>query len=531
MNKILNLSPAKSGFAGIYRLLQFWINFSKISGGIFLFFVFLLIPKHNQAQDKFNKIYDLDTNAIYNIIVNTINIDSNRYFFSGNSLDIVDYNKCHFFCGIMNDSGGIIQLKKNYIDSVSNFYNEHSCRFHSNFFTAFCAYNRQEATYDVYLYYIDNHLNTIWSKKIGVQKKVIGPVKLFLNQKNNLIIAGGLNNNIGARGFFLELDTFGNMIHLDTAILALTQSELFDIIPSKTDGGYLCAGTAYIGDVGQNYICKLDSTGHQIWSRTIGGAGEDGSLGIEYLNDTTFLVSGFRRLVVRGTAYGNLIVITEHNQLKLDILPLSPDINIQEIDKLTKKGDFIYGYGYSHTSDSVIIFCMDTAYHFVWARYYLRDRGSNLLYDFRSTDDGGFIASGFVLGPYNQDGWVLKLDSLGCDVVNCWLPDTTHHIDTTHIDSTIDSTTTNLPLLAAGLQCRLYPNPVRDKLIVELIGNIEDNDYSITISDVLGKVYTITLLPNKITAIDLSSLPAALYFYEIKNKNNLRLQSGKVMKE
>ena len=96
---------------------------------------------------------------------------------------------------------------------------------------------------------------------------------------------------------------------------------------------------------------------------------------------------------------------------------------------------------------------------------------------------------------------------------------------------TIDTTTTNLPLLSAGLQCRLYPNPVNDKLIVELIGNVEDNDFSITISDVLGKVYTIALLPGKITAVDLTSLPAALYFYEIKNKNNLRLQSGKVMKE
>lgn len=120
---------------------------------------------------------------------------------------------------------------------------------------------------------------------------------------------------------------------------------------------------------------------------------------------------------------------------------------------------------------------------------------------------------------------------MGCDVSNCWLPDTTHHIDTTHIDSTIDSTTAVLPLLSAGLQCRLYPKHVNDKLIVELIGNVEDIDYSITISNVLGKVYAIALLPNKITAIDLSPLPAALYFYEIKNKNNLRLQSGKVVKQ
>jgi hypothetical protein len=491
-----------------------------------------MTPGYLHAQSRFNKIYDLDSNkAFYNTIQNIIPIENNKYFISGNNRDMVNIYNSHFFYGIMDDTGKLILLKKNYIDSVSTFYYEYSCSHNKNYLTTFGAYSTKEKYYDVYVYYINNALDTIWTKKIGVKKNKILPTKIFLNRKLNITIIGSYNNGVAARGFFLELDTLGNMIHLDTTILALTQSELFDIIPSKTDGGYICAGIAYIGDVGQNYICKLDSTGHQIWSRTIGGAGEDGSLGIEYLNDTTFLVSGFRRLVVRGTAYGNLIVITEHNQLKLDILPLSPDINIQEIDKLTKKGDFIYGYGYSHTSDSVIIFCMDTAYHFVWARYYLRDRGYNLLYDFRSTDDGGFIASGFVLGPYNQDGWVLKLDSLGCDVSNCWLPDTTHHIDTTHIDSTIDSTTTNLPLLSAGLQCRLYPNPVNDKLIVELIGNVEDNDFSITISDVLGKVYTIALLPNKITAIDLSSLPSALYFYEIKNKNNLRLQSGKVVKE
>ena len=81
----------------------------------------------------------------------------------------------------------------------------------------------------------------------------------------------------------------------------------------------------------QNYICKLDSTGHQIWSRTMGGPGYDASLGIEYLDDTTFLVCGGRRLTERGNAFGNLIIITEHNQIKLDFLPLSPDINLKEI--------------------------------------------------------------------------------------------------------------------------------------------------------------------------------------------------------
>ena len=66
----------------------------------------------------------------------------------------------------------------------------------------------------------------------------------------------------------------------------------------------------------------------------------------------------------------------------------------------------------------------------LWYReyyYYLdnRSEAENYLYDISSTEDGGFIATGqaYTLSPTNYlpKIWVLKVDSVGCEIPNCWV--------------------------------------------------------------------------------------------------------------
>jgi hypothetical protein len=181
MNKILNLSPAKTGFAGIYFFRPLLLLILKWGGVELILISLLLTPGYLHAQSKFNKIYDLDSNkAFYNTIQNIIPIENNKYFISGNNRDMVNIYNSHFFYGIVDDTGKLILLKKNYIDSVSTFYYQYSCSHNKNYLTTFGAYSTKEKYYDVYVYYINNALDTIWTKKIGVKKNKILPTKIFL---------------------------------------------------------------------------------------------------------------------------------------------------------------------------------------------------------------------------------------------------------------------------------------------------------------------------------------------------------------
>ena len=103
-------------------------------------------------------------------------------------------------------------------------------------------------------------------------------------KKNNLVVVGGYGSCFSCvgRDFYWEIDTFGNTVTIDTNTFA----DLHDIVVSKTDNGYICAGIAYIGSEGENQVCKLDSLGRRVWSTTFGGVGHDGSVDVENINDT-----------------------------------------------------------------------------------------------------------------------------------------------------------------------------------------------------------------------------------------------------
>ncbi len=487
---------------------------------VFVVILFLTHFNSVKSQSKFNRIYDFDSLIAYQNLFHQIEaIDSNKFFFLGGNFEEVNSYHSNFFYGTMNDSGEILQMNKVYMDSVSGFYKYYSCFLNENIFSVFCTYLPSKDMYDLYLFAIKPNLDTLWTRKFELSKYQIFPQKIIVNKKNNLVVVGGYGSCFSCvgRDFYWEIDTFGNTVTIDTNTFA----DLHDIVVSKTDNGYICAGIAYIGSEGENQVCKLDSLGRRVWSTTFGGVGHDGSVDVENINDTTFLVCGFRRLVAFGPSYANLIIITESNRLIRDFLPSTAEVQLQVIEKIIKKGNYYYGYGYSQgADDSVVIFCMDTTFNFVWARYYLRDRSPNLLYDFRATDDGGFIACGTLLGPYNQDGWVLKLDSLGCDVSNCWIKDTT-----------IDTATIIIPAYSSLQNIKIYPNPIRDKFQVEFEAMDLGENYSIEIKNILSEIIFTRMLDENKSEIDIHSLDAALYFYEIKNKAGMRVACGKLLKE
>lgn len=72
-----------------------------------------------------------------------------------------------------------------------------------------------------------------------------------------------------------------------------------------TDGGYAVAGlSSSYGAGGQDvYVMKLDATGATTWTRTLGGAGNDGGFGLIQTSDGGYAVAGFQESFGSNSGY------------------------------------------------------------------------------------------------------------------------------------------------------------------------------------------------------------------------------------
>ena len=161
---------------------------------------------------------------------------------------------------------------------------------------------------DYWLVKLDKNRNILWQKTYGGTNNQIA-VKSIINN-NYLYIAGysdsdssGVKseNSRGATDYWIvKLDLDGNMIW-DKTIGGADYDFLFDIA-EFSNGDILLSGysnSSISGDktesnfgYSDNWIVRLDSNGHKIWDKTIGGSDMDLNGNVLILNDKIFLASG-----------------------------------------------------------------------------------------------------------------------------------------------------------------------------------------------------------------------------------------------
>ncbi|MCY7409468.1 MAG: T9SS type A sorting domain-containing protein, partial [Chitinophagales bacterium] len=119
--------------------------------------------------------------------------------------------------------------------------------------------------------------------------------------------------------------------------------------------------------------------------------------------------------------------------------------------------------------------------------------------------DKGFIISGSAyhwydsLGIYSQDVWLVKLDSNGCLVPNCFT-----NIGTFEIND--------------ALEMQLFPNPAHEQTIINYNLPASQNEASIILYDLQGRI----LRKEKLNAarhqinFDLTPFVAGVYLVELK---------------
>lgn len=81
----------------------------------------------------------------------------------------------------------------------------------------------------------------------------------------------------------------------------------------------------------------------------------------------------------------------------------------------------------------------------------------------------------------------------------------------------------------AEVSFRIYPNPVSDNLIILSAGGT--GEYRIKIYDPIGKIVKEFFVNQSLANLDVTTLPAGLFYYQIADKNGTPQDRGKFIKQ
>jgi uncharacterized delta-60 repeat protein len=149
--------------------------------------------------------------------------------------------------------------------------------------------------WDFYVVKLDSSGNVIWTKTIGGGSDDVA--RSIIQSSDGGYVVAGWTNSFGAGGwdfYVVKLDSSGNVVWTKT-IGGIGDDQAWSIIQSS-DGGYVVAGnTSSFGAGGWDfYVVKLDANGNVVWTKTIGGTGsQDEAWSIIQSSDGGYVVAGW----------------------------------------------------------------------------------------------------------------------------------------------------------------------------------------------------------------------------------------------
>jgi hypothetical protein len=262
------------------------------------------------------------------------------------------------------------------------------------------------------------------------------------------------------RSWVVKTDSIGNVLwHRTYAGIASSTANGIRaaMLP---DGNIIISG----GKSGNAYLQKIDTAGNQIWIKEYFLPGGQGLWGVVGLEDGTIVSCGVTDDGMGGSQAGWLIKTDEH-------------------------GDTLWTRTYD-SSDLVD---------------YLR----NMLV----MPNGDIVMVGFGRGENSttQDGWILRVDSMGCLEEGC------------HVVGV------NEQLTMSNEQLTIWPNPANESFRVKVSGS-KSQDLSITATDMLGRAFPLEkgvaegrgISSEGIGSMDVSRWPNGIYLITLTDNDGNR---------
>ncbi len=356
--------------------------------------------------------------------------------------------------------------------------------------------------YDIYVIKADKTGALIWQKTFG-QAEWDFCNTMQATADGGFILAGSTNSfGYGqADGYVIKIDANGTeQWHKNFGGL---ENDEFKSVIQTADGGYLLAGqTKSYNDLnGDAWLFKLDVNGDSLWSKYYGGTKEDYATQIiEHSNGDLFFsgatqsfgVGKFDGYVVRTSNNGNLI--------------------IQSTDGFAGTDDYFYSITISKRNPNIITVLENEIFSGFKLQTKILEINENLSY-LNATEYGSTLNDElYKIFPTTDKGYVMTGYTEGYDAMlaDCYI---------VKCDSTLlglQSMVSVNEFAINEFDLKLYPNPVKNKLMIVLNNDIAIKE--ISVSDVYGKNYNLDKkhFDNKIE-INTTDLAEGIYFIRINN--------------
>ena len=190
-------------------------------------------------------------------------------------------------------------------------------------------------------------------------------------------------------------------------------------VQQTSDGGYIIVGvTASYGAGGNDvYLIKTDASGDTLWTKTYGGAGDDGGWCVQQTPDGGYIIGGLTSSfgqgawdvwLIKTNASGDTLWTKTYGGPRADV-----GFSVQQ----TSDGGYIvvgYTQSYGAGNEDVYLIKTDASGDTLWTRtfggnYY--DRGYSVL----QTSDGGYFIAGTTasFSQGDEDAFLIKTNATG----------------------------------------------------------------------------------------------------------------------
>ncbi len=322
---------------------------------------------------------------------------------------------------------------------------------------------------DFYLASIDKEGNELWSHTYKAELSLDGSRKLTATRDGGFILTGFTQDFPAepAQAFIIKTDSLGNMEWQKDYGESNNREQGKEVVQTE-DGGYLVMGWTSIQNSNRDiWLFKIDSLGNMLWDKKYGSfyfeeckdilEVEDGYVLVGYQYQSPMLNEGSRGYILKIDKEGNLLWektytgVSEYYGTRLDDA-------FWEVRELEDGNLAVIGNSRNYNElerFSGILMKLTAEGDSLWTKVYSNSISTHQFWDFEVTEDNGFVICGFTTGVESgtQDGWVLKVDSLGntCQPANC------DSIFTTSIQYEV---TTHFPT-------QFYPNPAQNRVTFE----------------------------------------------------------------
>ena len=388
----------------------------------------------------------------------------------------LDYSDLNNFYTAISDSGEI-ELIKTITVGISGSLN--FSLLNDNYGIMEGTFHESVSPYDsqnIFMKINTNTGDTIWVRKYGSPTRHQSSEKMIKTSDCGLVVVGWdfpINNSERSKISIVKIDSAGNLLFRKLYTSDSNKIHYGQSLIERPDSGLIiCGFTKYtlgnVTSIRDMVLVGADKYGNQEWMKTYSSLTspyQDGypPLDIIRKKDGNYLICGFKAW--EYPSYYNskyaFTTISPHGVL-IDSVSYENHNNSVPIRIIATKDSNFMAIGYERNKDIDpqygMLMKVSQDMKILWKRLYRMSPPESKIHDIFldaiTMPDSGFVLCGIAYGPLAdstyQNGWVIRVDSLGCLEPGC---------------DTIISTASPISDEVAGIT--VFPNPTSDEITVQ----------------------------------------------------------------